>query len=101
MRNLTLGLVIAAFAFVAGVIIVWATGVLDISSPMTADVSSPLAEPAAPSPVEQNKLIIRFIGFEIHKDWAARFEIVNYTARPVTYIGFRSKQEADFCNIAA
>ena len=38
----------------------------------------------------------------MHKDWAARFEISNYKAKPIVYVGFRDKpNEYGFCNLAA
>jgi hypothetical protein len=33
---------------------------------------------------EAGKIVIRFKGFELTKDWTANFEIVNYTAQPIT-----------------
>jgi len=106
MKKVSLKFVVGFLALVIGISIVWASGIIQMLAPATEKDASPSVaneslKAAPPKTDESDKLILRFKGFELYKGWVAKFEITNYTAKPITYIGFKSKQEFDFCTLAA
>jgi hypothetical protein len=106
MKKLSLKLTVGFLALVIGIVIAWASGIFQMLSPAPAKPSSSLPANTtrvalSPTNEESGKIILRFKGFELGKGWMANFEIVNYTAKPITYIGFKSKGIFDFCTLAA
>jgi len=106
MKRFNLKFAVGLLALVIGVVIVWASGIIQMLTPAPAKSSSSSTanetlEVASPTGEESNKIVIRFKGFELYKGWVAKFEIANYTAKPITYIGFKDKGEFDFCTLAA
>lgn len=92
---------IGLLTVIFGISVVWTVRMFQTSSRSWGDVEAPSRDAVAPSPDEINKIQLRFLGFELRKDWAARFEISNYTAKPVIYIGFKKPDEYGFCTLAA
>ena len=105
MKKLSLKFAVGFLALVIGIAIVGASGILQVLFPQPAQTSlstakeTTLASP--PTNEESGKIVLRFKGFELLKGWIANFEIVNYTAKPITYVGFKSKGIFDFCTLAA
>jgi hypothetical protein len=106
MKKYRLKIAVGLLALIVGVAIVWLSGIVQILmpqpsvSPQPAKANEPF-KAAAPTEEETGKVTVNFKGFEIYKEWVAKFEISNYTAKPITYIGFKSKQEFDFCTLVA
>jgi hypothetical protein len=99
---MTSKIIIGLLAAILGVSVVWAVRVFQVTSRPVRNVEAHWTEAVAPSPDEMNKIQVRFLGIELHKDWVARFEISNYTAKPLIYVGSRNKpDEYGFCTIAA
>jgi hypothetical protein len=106
MKKLSLKIAVGISALVIGIAIVWASGIIQLLSPTPARHSSSLSAnvtlvASPPTSGEAGKIILRFKGFEPSKDWIANFDIVNYTAKPITYIGLKRKDRFDFCTLAA
>lgn len=106
MKRFSLKFLAGLLTLIVGVFVVWAGGIVqmlfpqDTQTPISAKVNEKvLASP--PANGESGKIVLRFKGFELGKDWIANFEIVNFTAKPITYVGFESKGIFDFCTLAA
>jgi len=98
--------VVGLLALIVGIIIVWASGIIQMLTPETdkkfsISTANESFKAAPPKSDESDKVIMQFKGFELYKDWVTKFEITNYTTKPITYIGFKNKQEFDFCTLAA
>jgi len=106
MKKFSLKFVAGLLALVIGVFVVWASGILQVLFPQpTQTAVSPTAKETTlaspPTNEESGKIVLRFKGFELLKGWVANFEVVNYTAKPITYVGFKNKGIFDFCTLAA
>jgi hypothetical protein len=105
-KKLILKIMACLLALVTGIAIVWASGVWQMlsSAPDITSVPTPVnvtLNAAPPTNDESGKIILRFKGFELSKEWIANFEVINYTAKPITYVGFKSKDRFDFCTLQA
>lgn len=106
MKKISLKFAVGLLALVVGIAIVWANGVIQFLIPATEQKSSLSTAnesliATTPEGDQSGKVILKFKGFELYKGWVAKFEITNYTAKPIIYIGFKDKQEFDFCTLAA
>lgn len=103
MRKNRLKFVAATLAFVIGVGIVWASGIVQFLLAPSADISAPVSEISATQQFareKSGKVLIRFKEFEYRKSWVAVFEIFNDSEHPVLYVGSKDKYESDYCTLA-
>lgn len=106
MKKFSLKLAVGLSALIISIVIVWTSGIIQLLNLKPQELLSPSNEiknlsMTMPTAEEAGKVIIHFKGFELYKDWVAKFEITNHTAKPITYIGFKNKGEFDFCTLAA
>ena len=99
MKKYGLKIIVGLLALIVGVAIVWMSGVMRFLTPQP-DKANERPPASFPTEEETGKVTIKFKGFEMSKGRIAKFEIGNYTANPITYVGFQSKQEFDFCTLA-
>ncbi len=103
MKKLTLKITVGLLTLVIGIFVVWTSGILQtlFPQPGQGQLSPTLGVTVLASPPireESGKIVLLFKGFELFKDWSAKFEIVNYTSKPIIYVGFKRKD--DFCTLS-
>jgi hypothetical protein len=105
MKKLTLKLTIGLSALLIGITMVWASGILKVWFPQTANPPSAVTDTSATQQfarAKSGKILVSFKKFHYGKGWFAYFEIINDTPESVFYVGSKRQNAnyADYCTLS-
>jgi len=104
MKKTYIKIAIGFLAPIIGIAAIWMIGIYHVLFPVSVNVSESMPETSSsqrPMRAKSGKVLIHLNGFEYRKDWVANFEITNDTPEPMFYVGGESKDQLDYCTLAA